>query len=454
MAYSLKGQSYFLLIEYEAQQIVAVGINQEQKQDGHAGYLRVFEELIARFPPRDDLVEEEHDVPAVQRRYRQDVHEREDERKPRATLPKELPVPNGREEVANRPETAEARSAFLREDVFHVVHVARQRAHALFDSGRERGEETVGHLLHLVKLGGEEDGDAYFAKRVGRDCQRVALMVTVEAEGQRRAFVGIKGDGHVVERRSRYAIDRDDAIPGLEAGDDRRSVLDGQILHHHREAEAGEALFVAQEALHHVARHGDDDLLALAEDGNVAGLHDEAGGIFVETLEGSRVGLEEDVAVAEADVLERLAIIHTHLHVLQGQIRVAPVEEHHRVDKQGEDEVEQDAAHHDEQTLAGRLRAELVGLGRFGQLLLVHAFVDHAGNLAVAAEGEPADAVFRLAVLRFEFEEREPRVKEKVELFDAHFEKAGEKEVPELMDYHEDRKTQDELQGFDKKCLH
>ena len=109
--------------------------------------------------------------------------------------------------------------------------------------------------------------------------------------------------------------------------------------------------------------------------------------MFVQALQWFIVGTEQDVAVAEADLAERLAELHAGRDVPERQVRVAPREEHHRVDEDGQEEVEEHAADHDQQPLPGRFGAKLPRLRGLRHLLLVHRFVDHAGDLTVSAEG-------------------------------------------------------------------
>ena len=82
-----------------------------------------------------------------------------------------------------------------------------------------------------------------------------------------------------------------------------------------------------------------------------------------------------------------------------------------------------------------------------GEEFLVHAFVNHAGNLAIAAQGQPAHAVFGLSDA--EVEELEPAdVEEEVEFIYPDAEKLGKEEMPQLMEEDEDGKRQDHLEDF------
>ena len=118
------------------------------------------------------------------------------------------------------------------------------------------------------------------------------------------------------------------------------------------------------------------------------------------------------------------------------------------VDEHAKNEVDGDAAHHDDEALPGGFGSELPRLGRFGHLLLVHALVDHAGNLDVAAEREPTDAVDRFP--DFLLPKGALDVEEEEELLDAGLEQARRDEVPQFVEDDQEREAQEELAGFDE----
>src|SRR5690606_32404320 len=84
--------------------------------------------------------------------------------------------------------------------------------------------------------------------------------------------------------------------------------------------------------------------------------------------------------------------------------------------------------------LPHRLRVELVRLRLGADEVGVHALVDQPRDLDVAAEGDGAEAVLRLAHLLAPDHRREADG----EGVDAHPEQPGEEEVPELVDEDED----------------
>ena len=156
------------------------------------------------------------------------------------------------------------------------------------------------------------------------------------------------------------------------------------------------------------------------------------------------VDRQHAVAVLEAYLVHHFAEFEAEVGFAQRHVLLAPREQNHPEYQHGAHEVDHHAGHHYQQALPCRLGAELPGLGGLGEMLGVHRLVDHAGYLDVAAQRQPAEAVFGLAAP--ELEEREPRVEEEVELVDAGLEELGRDEVAELVGDDENRETQDELE--------
>ena len=202
-----------------------------------------------------------------------------------------------------------------------------------------------------------------------------SLAAAVGVELLAEVGEGDAGDG--VDGRYAVAL----AQPGLLSRLGNDLVDDGRI------AIVGEAVLVAEQALHGVGRDGDGRLLSVAQHGDGARTDHLSQAVFVQALQWFIVGTEQDVAVAESDLAERLAELHAGRDVPERQVRVAPREKHHRVDEDGQEEVEEHTADHDQQPLPGRFGAKLPRLRGLRHLLLVHRFVDHAGDLAVPAEG-------------------------------------------------------------------
>jgi len=66
--------------------------------------------------------------------------------------------------------------------------------------------------------------------------------------------------------------------------------------------------------------------------------------------------------------------------------------------------------------------------------------------------GEQSDLPF--SEYFFPSYQRNLGVEKYVEFFDSDFEKSGEKEMAELVDYDEDRKADNQLSRFDEYCFH
>ena len=143
------------------------------------------------------------------------------------------------------------------------------------------------------------------------------------------------------------------------------------------------------------------------------------------------VDRHETVTVPEAHFVSRRVEIIAPFRVLVRKVGVAPGVANGAVDDDGQQDVHHDAGHHYQEPLPGGFGPEFVGFDRLFHLFLVHRFVDHAGDLDVAAQRQPAQTVLRVAPL--ELEERKPRVEEDVEFFDADLESPGHQEVPEFV---------------------
>ncbi len=145
------------------------------------------------------------------------------------------------------------------------------------------------------------------------------------------------------------------------------------------------------------------------------------------------------VAVLESESVPRLVEGVAVDHVVVGVVGASPRIQYARVYHYGQQDVHQYAGQHDYKPLPRRLGAELPRLYGLFHLFGVHALVDHAGDLHVAAERQPAHAV--LGVSAAELEEREPRVEEYVELLHPYAEYASRDEVAELVYEHQQRQA-------------
>ena len=163
-------------------------------------------------------------------------------------------------------------------------------------------------------------------------------------------------------------------------------------------------------------------LFAVAQHGYAVCFADGAKHVAVHTFQLHGICAQGNVAVAETDRLCHLVVLQSVRHVAQRHVGVAPSEKYHGVNHQGRDEIHKHAANHDKQPLPRRLGAELPRFYRLLHLFRVHRLVNHARDFHIAAEGQPAEGVGRVALLGLELKEREPRVEEEAEFFYPHLE--------------------------------
>ena len=168
---------------------------------------------------------------------------------------------------------------------------------------------------------------------------------------------------------------------------------------------------------------------------------------------------EDPVSAAETHLIGQLIDIHGIAVIFH--IGTSPDIQNKGIGQDGKEEVIQDPARHHQQALPGIVRPELPGLGFLLHGFRVQGFVDHAGDLAVAAEGQPPDPVLGLPFLRLREQPREPapaggeefhaaHVEEQEELLHADMEEFGKGKMPQLMDDDEQGKGQDDLECLDK----
>ena len=422
---------------------------------------------------------------AVERRDRQNVHEGEDDAEEGGHKPERVPVPLRREQTADGSEAAERLGAFRREEILHVAYVTREHLAAVLDASGERLEEAVVDVCHLI-LGLLRHIAEHKAHRLAlgerretacrhgielafeRECVELAVHLTlyVDNSGERLHGVGVSlcagehigAATHLVcelrERADGLAVEREDAVGFLQPHA-LGSRVGRYAVNYSRHITYDERRHILQHAEQvEVARRVDDHLLAVAQHVNLRSVSQTAIHVSLGVLELAEVGAEQDVVIMESERLSLLVELHSERHILRADVVLAPCEEAHGVDEKRQKEVDKHAAYHDKQSLPCRFRAELVCLGRLFHLLGVHRFVNHTRYLAVAAERKPTDAVRSVAVLRLELEQTEPRVEEEVELLDAHSEELREEEVSALVQEHEKRDSQHELECLYKKYFH
>ena len=290
------------------------------------------------------------------------------------------------------------------------------------------------------------DHEAEAAEAVGDGVEGQLLAAALHEEAERGFRVGLDrlADRLVVGKV--HVAHRHDAVAHLETGHLGPAL--GADLGDFTRVEQREwtAHALVDEDLAEFLVQGEGHFFAVAEqvdfgDPLVEALHAQVAVV----LQGAPVVAEDAVAVLEAEVLQDGVDVDG---VDVGQFGLAPGVEDAGVNHEAQDEVDDDAAKHDDQPLPSGLRPKLPRLRRLGHLLGVHALVDHAGDFHVAAQGQPPDAPLGLANLLFE--EGEPGVHEEVKLLHAGLEGAGGPVVAELVEHHEDGQAQQELGGFDQ----
>ena len=100
------------------------------------------------------------------------------------------------------------------------------------------------------------------------------------------------------------------------------------------------------------------------------------------------------------------------------------------------------------------MRTKFPRLCRLLHLLGVHTLIDHAGNLDIAAKGQPADGVGGVTVLGLPLKWREPWVEEETKLLYSYLEELGKEEVSPLVEHDEQGEAEDELKRTYNKCFH
>ena len=300
----------------------------------------------------------------------------------------------------------------------------------------------------------------------------------------------------------------DDAVAGAHTGFFGGLAVDG-LEHHHGHAVGHQRRLgvgdFCQEAFGDVDADGVNDAggCLACHRYHRAVLHHVPHLAAVGGVGGLAVDGEDAVAVAQAYVVHLRDVVHAFGGVLVGDDTVAPVPGDADVDDYRQHEVEDDAGEHHHQAREGLFGAEFPGFGLLGQVLAVVGLVNHSGNRAVAAQGQPAYAVegsgprglavfleggvlahvereqgvgyhvgvlvgfavgafgtrgpgyeLQLALVGVVFQQREPWVEKEVEAVDAHAEHACEDIVAELVYCDEQGQCQDKLKGFDEECLH
>ncbi|EJW97877.1 hypothetical protein EVA_14009 [gut metagenome] len=174
--------------------------------------------------------------------------------------------------------------------------------------------------------------------------------------------------------------------------------------------------------------------------------------IHLETIKGLLISRQKNVLVLKTQVLRGLIEFETFIHVADWNVGIPPSEENHGVNKERQEEIHQDTADHNQQTLPSRFGTELIGLHRLFHLFHIHRLINHTGDLHIASQGQPTNMIVRTT--ETEKFPGFPRVKEQTELFYSYLKQFCKQEVTPLMQQNQNGKTQHELSRLDQKYLH
>ena len=406
---------------------------------------------------------------AIKCRDRQNVHEGEDDAQEGRHRPEHVPVPVRREETADSPEASDALRTVSRSEVTEVADIAAQHVPAMLDSGREALEEAI-FLLHRFVIGGKRRlKNTQFEVGCQHHLHSIELLHALVLYGQdhragrQRILVRILHGHDIIEHAhlivhvapclNLLAIDRSDEVTRLDARPGSR-----RTAHHTVDLCRDERLDEVRTGLDHrqhihVAGQRNAVLLAVTQYINtfrLGYLAEEVAvhiGIFTER---SLVRPEHDIMVAEAQCLGISIETHTHAHVRHLEIRITPGEHDHRIDEERKDKIDQHATHHDQQPLPCRLGAELPRLRLFLHLLGIKTLVNHTGNLAVAAQRQPAHAVLGIVLFRLPAEELsfplpDVHIEEDKELFDTDTEEFRKEHMSAFVKQDKQRDCQNKL---------
>ena len=156
--------------------------------------------------------------------------------------------------------------------------------------------------------------------------------------------------------------------------------------------------------------HGELDFFAVAKDGDGVCFGDEHEEVAVKVGDFFAVGLDGEVAVAEAYLFGLLVVDESVGDVAHGEDFLTPGVHDGGVEDKGGDEIDEHAAKHDEKSLPDFLGHEVVVVDFGCDVFGVFGLVDHSGDADVAAEWYPTDAVLCLVVFEVGEESGEPLV--------------------------------------------
>ena len=464
------------ILENEAHHVVEDTEGHETEYEVETNGVDALHPFVGEFATGDDFGEGDEDVSAVEHGDGEEVHEGQHEGDEGRELPERCPVPSGGEEATDRTKRTNALCAFETEDIAEVADVATEYVPSVADACGEARKEVVvdgfgGVGCRYVVLEYTE-----FALCGEREVERieggVALVLHDHLRFQYlRIYFSVGRNDLVLDDGKSFvdfvpsgegvAVEAHDAVARTHTRSVGRAVVEDAI-HERRNRQSHERRLFLEHLEKVDVAQGDFNGLAAAEyvDGLCLAQVAEHIGV-VEVGVGLVVGTDDDVAVTETHFFGRGRKGETMRDVANGKALLTPCEHHHRIDEEGDEEVDQHTAHHHEETLpSGLVLKELVGGKRcffFRYGFCVGAFVDHTRDVHVATEGQPSDGEVCAApfaegkgLTLFAF----PEVEEKAETVDANTKEFGEEEVSAFVENHEERDTKNELKGFDEEDFH
>ena len=248
-------------------------------------------------------------------------------------------------------------------------------------------------MFDVEELTDVVDGiDAQFAVVAEKDTELAGLALAEEVEGDAVAGTGCEGIGQLRCGGCGDVVDGHKAVAHKHAAALAEGA-GGEVLDDEGPPRSHKVLGVlGGDAGKEVGAEVDSDQAIGTEQGGGFGVAEHkflgGGGEVVHLLSVDGV---DNVAVLETLVKKHLVVLVAETRIAQRELVFAPVGEDGSIDDEGGDEVDEDAAGDDEEALPAGFGAVFPRLGGAFEVGGGLGFVHHAGNVAVAAEGYPAE---------------------------------------------------------------
>ena len=374
----------------------------------------------------------------VQCRNGKQVHDGQDNGQQCSHLPECLPVPAGREETADLDKSAKG---FIGlglgcKDQSQLFQVADGIAQPFAYPGRDGLQKGI-FDLHQV----EEPAQVTYRPdpdlTIGCSHKGIGDPFIIPQYGDRYllSLQFFHPRPEFIKKPDFFPVEADDLVIHLQAGLLGRRFL-AEVFHDERDPCSDEDL-AFQQGGKMFLQYGDVKHLPVPF--HLYGfcvIHHDVMEDLVEILDLHIVDRKDLITVAEPDIMGDRITHDPVFRILRRQVLFAPDIQRGGIDDQGQQEIDQHAAHHDQKALVGRFSTEFPWLGRFLHLLLVHGFIDHPGNLHIPSQWEPADTILRLA--NFLFEQGKPGIEKYVKLFHPRPEQLGKGKMPQLVKENKD----------------